>query len=308
MRFPGATEADRARARLAAVPLLRDVVRVLEAYPITDRISWAHPENKYSNHVFADEVRNIDTFNEEYIGRVAVKENKRSGCQGGAALILCLRAGQIALGAPRPKMKSNGELTLCDNLNLVDAAARRALHGNTIHKQVTTRASTGRTARTAGRPTVRRGRQADRPPAARGHREPTRDGVLALRAHLDRGAEGVPRSLRGLHVLLQLHRASPRGRGPALAHTHVVIYLGLPYRGKCHYLVHPPTMGLHFLEDIAEWLRIVGADDRLPKRQPKGWAGSQRFWHSCPTTASRQLSSYTPRHIQGSILLTPTTT
>ena len=32
-RFPGATEADRARARLAAVPLLRDVVRVLEDHP-----------------------------------------------------------------------------------------------------------------------------------------------------------------------------------------------------------------------------------------------------------------------------------
>ena len=32
-RFPGATEADRARARLAAVPLLRDVVGVLEDNP-----------------------------------------------------------------------------------------------------------------------------------------------------------------------------------------------------------------------------------------------------------------------------------
>ena len=38
-------------------------------------------------------------------------------------------------------MKSNGELTLCENLHMVDAAARRALHGTTIHKQVTTECS-----------------------------------------------------------------------------------------------------------------------------------------------------------------------
>jgi len=47
---------------------------------------------------------------------------------GGAAIILCFPAGQIALGAPRPKTKSNGELTLCDSMHLVDAAARRVLH------------------------------------------------------------------------------------------------------------------------------------------------------------------------------------
>ena len=72
-------------------------INCTEAYPTTDRISWAHPENKYKNNVFADEERNIDTFNEAYFGCVVVKENKRSGCQGGAALILCLSAGQIAL-------------------------------------------------------------------------------------------------------------------------------------------------------------------------------------------------------------------
>ena len=109
-----------------------------EAYPTTELISWAHSENKYKNHVFADEVRNSDTFNEGYFGCVVVKENKRSGCQGAAALIICLSAGQIALGAPGPNTKSNGEQTLCDNLHLVDAEARRALHGTTIHKQVTT--------------------------------------------------------------------------------------------------------------------------------------------------------------------------
>ena len=68
-----------------------------EAYPTTELISWAHSENKYQNHKFADEERNSDTFNEGYFGCVVVKENKRSGCQGGAALILCLSAGQIAL-------------------------------------------------------------------------------------------------------------------------------------------------------------------------------------------------------------------
>jgi hypothetical protein len=51
------------------------------------------------------------------------------------------------------------------------------------------RASTGHTARTA---------QADRPTAARGHRKPTCDGALALRAHLDRGAEGPHRAERPL--------------------------------------------------------------------------------------------------------------
>ena len=106
-----------------------------------DHISWAHPDNKYKNHVFADEERNVDTFDEAYHGCVVVKENRRSGCQGAAALIICLSAGQIALGAPGPNTKSNGELTLCENLHMVDAAARRALHGTTIHKQVTTECS-----------------------------------------------------------------------------------------------------------------------------------------------------------------------
>ena len=113
-------------------------INCTEAYPTTERISWAHSENKYKNHVFADKERNSDTFNEGYFGCVEVKENKRSGCRGAAALISCLSAGQIALGAPGPKTKSNGEVTLCDNLHLVDAEARRALHGTTIHKQVTT--------------------------------------------------------------------------------------------------------------------------------------------------------------------------
>ena len=109
-----------------------------EAYPTTELISWAHSENKYSNHVFADEVRNIETFDKEYYGCVVVKEDKRSGCQGAAAIIMCYPAGQIALGAPGPKTKSNGEQTLCHNLNMVDAATRRALHGSPIFSEVTT--------------------------------------------------------------------------------------------------------------------------------------------------------------------------
>ena len=46
------------------------------------------------------------------------------------------------------------------------------------------------------------------------------------------------------------------------APTHVVLYLGHG-RGDRHYLVHPPTMGLHFLEDIAEWLRSERVADYL---------------------------------------------
>ena len=94
------------------------VINSTEAYPTTDRISWAHSENKYKNHVFADEVRNSDTFNEGYFGCVVVKEDKRSGCHGAAAIIMCFKAGQIALGAPGVRTKSNGEVRLCHNLNL----------------------------------------------------------------------------------------------------------------------------------------------------------------------------------------------
>jgi len=36
-------------------------INCTEAYPITDLISWAHPESKYKNHLFADKERNIDT-------------------------------------------------------------------------------------------------------------------------------------------------------------------------------------------------------------------------------------------------------
>ena len=103
-----------------------------------DHISWAHGESKYKNQVFADKVRNIETFDKEYYGCVVVKEDKRSGCQGAAAIIMCSPAGQIALGAPGPKTKSNGEQTLCHNLNMVDAATRRALHGSPIFSEVTT--------------------------------------------------------------------------------------------------------------------------------------------------------------------------
>ena len=113
-------------------------INCTESYSTTDRISWAHPENAYKNQVFADEVRNIETFDKEYYGCVVVKEDKRSGCQGAAAIIMCSPAGQIALGAPGPKTKSNGEQTLCHNLNMVDAATRRALHGSPIFSEVTT--------------------------------------------------------------------------------------------------------------------------------------------------------------------------
>ena len=46
------------------------------------------------------------------------------------------------------------------------------------------------------------------------------------------------------------------------APMHVVLYLGHG-RGDRHYLVHPPTMGLHFLEDVAEWLRSERVADYL---------------------------------------------
>jgi len=130
------THADSRLPRGAQVRI--STINCTEAYPNTDLISWAHPENEYKNHLFADKERNIDTSDEEYHGCFVVKEDKRSGCQGAAALIMCSPAGQIALGAPKPKTKSNGELTLCHNLNVVDAAARRALHGSPIFSEVTT--------------------------------------------------------------------------------------------------------------------------------------------------------------------------
>jgi hypothetical protein len=35
--------------------------------------------------------------------------------------------------------------------------------------------------------------------------------------------------------------------------NHHVLYLAQPFKG-CHFLVDPPTMGMRFLEEIAEWL------------------------------------------------------
>jgi len=107
--------------------------------------SWGRQRDVH----LADKERNIDTSKEEYIGRYVVKEDRRSGCRNAAAIIMCSPAGQIALGAPRPKTKSNGELTLCHNLNVVDAAApastgRRSLCHNLNVVDAAAPASTGR--------------------------------------------------------------------------------------------------------------------------------------------------------------------
>ena len=110
-------------------------------------VSWSHEENNYKNHKFADDERNIDTFKENYHGHIVVKEDKRSGSHGAAAVIMCFKAGQIALGAPGVRTKSNGELRLCHDLNLADAEARRAVHGTPIYKQVSPELNTQLTAK-----------------------------------------------------------------------------------------------------------------------------------------------------------------
>ena len=67
-----------------------------------------------------------------------VKSNSRSSLKGAGAVIACFLGGQIALGAPAAKTRSNGEVLFCENLAMADAAARKALNGTTILKQVTT--------------------------------------------------------------------------------------------------------------------------------------------------------------------------
>ena len=143
---PARTHADSRLPRPQSA-LWLTVINSTEAYSTTDRISWAHPENAYKNHVFADEERNSDTFKENYHGHIVVKEDKRSGSHGAAAIIMCFKAGQIALGAPGVRTRSNGEVRLCHNLNLADAKARRALHGTPIYKQVSPELNTQLTAK-----------------------------------------------------------------------------------------------------------------------------------------------------------------
>ena len=109
-----------------------------EAYANGDRVAWNHPENPYGNRPFDDTLLNKDTFDSKFYGTIVVKPNKRSSAKGAGAVIACFPGGQIAFGAPEARTRSNGEVLLCENLGMASAAAREALHGTTIHKQVTT--------------------------------------------------------------------------------------------------------------------------------------------------------------------------
>ena len=109
-----------------------------EAYADGDRVAWNHPENPYGNRPFDDTLLNKDTFDSKFYGTIVVKPNKRSSAKGGGAVIACFPGGQIAFGAPEARTRSNGEVLLCENLAMASAAAREALHGTTILKQVTT--------------------------------------------------------------------------------------------------------------------------------------------------------------------------
>ena len=109
-----------------------------EAYANGDRVAWNHPENPYGNRPFDDTLLNKDTFDSKFYGTIVVKPNKRSSAKGAGAVIACFRGGQIAFGAPEASTRSNGEVLLCENLAMASAAAREALHGTTILKQVTT--------------------------------------------------------------------------------------------------------------------------------------------------------------------------
>ena len=109
-----------------------------EAYANGDRVAWNHPENPYGNRPFDDTLLNKDTFDSKFYGTIVVKPNKRSSAKGAGAVIACFPGGQIAFGAPEARTTSNGEVLLCENLAMASAAAREALHGTTILKQVTT--------------------------------------------------------------------------------------------------------------------------------------------------------------------------
>jgi hypothetical protein len=109
-----------------------------EAYPKDDPVAWSHAENPYGNRSFDETLSNKDTFDAKFHGSFVVKPNSRSSLKGAGAVIACFLGGQIALGAPAAKTRSNGEVLFCENLTMADAAARKALNGTTILKQVTT--------------------------------------------------------------------------------------------------------------------------------------------------------------------------
>lgn len=109
-----------------------------EAYPVDDHVAWSHAENPYGNRLFDETLSNKDTFDAKFHGTFVVKPNSRSSLKGAGAVIACFLGGQIALGAPAAMTRSNGEVLFCENLAVADAAARKALNGTTILKQVTT--------------------------------------------------------------------------------------------------------------------------------------------------------------------------
>ena len=109
-----------------------------EAYPRDDPVAWSHAENPYGNRLFDETLSNKDTFDAKFHGTFVVKPNSRSSLKGAGAVLACFLGGQIAFGAPAAKTRSNGEVLFCENLNVADAAARKALNGTTILKQVTT--------------------------------------------------------------------------------------------------------------------------------------------------------------------------
>ena len=111
--------------------LLVTAMNSTEAYPVDDHVARSHAENPYGNRSFDETLSNKDTFDAKFHGSFVVKPNSRSSLKGAGAVIACFLGGQIALGAPAAKTRSNGEVLFCENLAMADAA-RAGAHGGGV--------------------------------------------------------------------------------------------------------------------------------------------------------------------------------
>ena len=101
----------------------------VEVYPLADRVSWSHPENKYKGQPFAEGINKGDTTSPRYYGKILAKQNKYdTNNRGAASLILCTPGAQFEYGMPHGSTQSNGSTLLCAAVGLISQADRLAVH------------------------------------------------------------------------------------------------------------------------------------------------------------------------------------
>ena len=104
-----------------------------ERWPKGEPGSWDSNENAVTGkQCFAEYMTKAMTYMSRFFGEFLIKKACKSGTGGGQAVVVSHADGQLAIGAPRADMKTNGEETLCTAIALTNPDSRIAAHAKPV--------------------------------------------------------------------------------------------------------------------------------------------------------------------------------